>query len=350
MSRQTTLDKTFTKAVQLHGDLENVICTICHTKYPFTEKLAEEFCEGAPPPCPRCKEIEAIRDLVGKRSVATGFLRPDIVLYNETHPQGELIGTLSEFDLKRRPDLLIVIGTSLKIPGVKRMVREMSRCVHACPTKAKRAGAGKSIFINRDEPPKGWEGVFDYYIAGDSDQAIGLLPIKDADTKTDDNISQTTGAECVEQPEVRIVQNPAKSVMSIASICNPTDTKPKVQPEFEAARAALEDAVSGSDPAGECTSATAASALAGSPAAAAKTRSRAKKEPRPLASLLEPSRRVGLSRSSIKQPKTRKLTATMKVVKNATSSSSKAANAAAAAAATTAAGKRAKKTHSISSS
>ncbi|KAJ2888458.1 NAD-dependent deacetylase hst3, partial [Coemansia aciculifera] len=85
--RQTTLDKTFTRAVQLHGDLDNVICTICHTKYPFTEKLAEEFCEGAPPPCPRCKEIEMIRDLVGKRSVASGVLRPDIVLYNENHPQ-----------------------------------------------------------------------------------------------------------------------------------------------------------------------------------------------------------------------------------------------------------------------
>ncbi|KAJ2738690.1 NAD-dependent deacetylase hst3, partial [Coemansia sp. BCRC 34301] len=175
--RQATLDKTFTRAVQLHGDLDNVVCTICHTKYPFTEKLAEEFCEGAPPPCPRCKEIEMIRDLVGKRSVASGVLRPDIVLYNENHPQSELIGTLSEYDLKRRPDLLIVIGTSLKIPGIKRMVKEMAHSVHACTLRSKRAGAGKAIFINRDEPPKGWESVFDYYVSGDSDRAISLLPI-----------------------------------------------------------------------------------------------------------------------------------------------------------------------------
>ncbi|KAJ2583642.1 NAD-dependent deacetylase hst3, partial [Coemansia sp. RSA 1836] len=178
--RQTTLDKTFTRAVQLHGDLDNVVCTICHTKYPFTEKLAEEFCEGAPPPCPRCKEIEMIRDLVGKRSVASGVLRPDIVLYNENHPQSELIGTLSEYDLKRRPDLLIVIGTSLKIPGIKRMVKEMAHSVHACTLRSKRAGAGKAIFINRDEPPKGWESVFDYYVSGDSDRAISLLPIAGA--------------------------------------------------------------------------------------------------------------------------------------------------------------------------
>ncbi|KAJ1891631.1 NAD-dependent deacetylase hst3, partial [Coemansia sp. IMI 209127] len=177
--KQTTLDKTFTRAVQLHGDLDNVVCTICHTRYPFTEKLAEEFCSGAPPPCPRCKEIEVIRDIVGKRSVASGVLRPDIVLYNETHPQGELIGELSEYDLKRRPDLLIVIGTSLKIPGIKRMIREMSRCVHSCSARAKRAGAGKAIFINKDEPPKGWDDVFDYYLAGDADDAVRLLPIKD---------------------------------------------------------------------------------------------------------------------------------------------------------------------------
>ncbi|KAJ2512790.1 NAD-dependent deacetylase hst3 [Coemansia sp. RSA 1939] len=176
--KQTTLDKTFTRAVQLHGDLDNVVCTICHTRYPFTDELAEEFCSGAPPPCPRCKEIEVIRDIVGKRSVASGVLRPDIVLYNEAHPQGELIGELSEYDLKRRPDLLIVIGTSLKIPGIKRMIREMSRCVHSCSARAKRAGAGKTIFINKDEPPRGWDDVFDYHIAGDADDAVRLLPIK----------------------------------------------------------------------------------------------------------------------------------------------------------------------------
>ncbi|ORX66350.1 DHS-like NAD/FAD-binding domain-containing protein, partial [Linderina pennispora] len=169
---QAVLDKTFTKAVQLHGDLENVVCTICFTKYPFTEQLAEEFREGAPPPCPHCKEIETLRDLVGKRSIAAGVLRPDIVLYNECHPQGDVIGALSEFDLRRRPDLLIVIGTSLKIPGVKRMVKEMSRCVQSCTMRAKRAGAGKAIFINRDDPPKGWDSVFDFFIAGDSDDAV----------------------------------------------------------------------------------------------------------------------------------------------------------------------------------
>ncbi|KAJ1948335.1 NAD-dependent deacetylase hst3, partial [Linderina macrospora] len=225
--RRQALDKTFTKAVQLHGDLENVVCTICFTKYPFTEQLAEEFREGAPPPCPHCKEIETLRDMVGKRSIAAGVLRPDIVLYNECHPQGDLIGALSEYDLRRRPDLLIVIGTSLKIPGVKRMVKEMSRCVQSCTVRAKRAGAGKAIFINRDDPPKGWDGVFDYFISGDSDEAVSHLPL------TQEGAEEDRSAIAIKQR------------MAIGSICDlKSDSAPAVvlAEESEADSASESDA------------------------------------------------------------------------------------------------------------
>ncbi|KAJ2797662.1 hypothetical protein H4R20_005104 [Coemansia guatemalensis] len=82
----------------------------------------------------------------------------------------------------------------------------MSRCVHDCSQRSKRAGAGKTIFINRDEPPRGWEDVFDYYIAGDADQTIGLLPIHAAEEKS-----------CADSP----ASSGTNSVMSIDSICNP---------------------------------------------------------------------------------------------------------------------------------
>ncbi|KAJ2711248.1 NAD-dependent deacetylase hst3 [Coemansia spiralis] len=257
--RQATLDKTFTRAVQLHGNLDKVVCTICHTDYPFSEKMAEEFCEGTPPPCPRCKEIEVIRDIVGKRSVATGVLRPDIVLYNEAHPQAELIGELSEYDLKQRPDLLIVIGTSLKIPGIKRMVREMSKCVHSCTQRSKRAGAGKVIFINRDEPPRGWDDVFDYYIAGDADEVIGRLPIlaPAAETSTGASISSSR------RSSVADLDLPAAA----AAATLPGERRPRI---------------------------------AG----------------KPLADLLPPSKhKAGLARKPAAKPKARKLTSMMRVVK-----------------------------------
>ncbi|KAJ2786648.1 NAD-dependent deacetylase hst3 [Coemansia interrupta] len=297
--RQTTLDKTFTRAVQLHGDLDNVICTICHTRYPFTKQLAEEFCEGAPPPCPRCKEIEVIRDLVGKRSVASGVLRPDIVLYNEIHPQSEIIGALSEYDLKRRPDLLIVIGTSLKIPGIKRMVKEMSRCVRDCSAKTKRAGAGKAILINRDEPPKGWEDVFDIYVSGESDHVIELLPALSMESTALEQETASDGSK----------DSKDSSVMSIESICNPSI--PNL--EDEASHSSARQVVS---PALKTAKATIPRRKPGS-----------RKKDTPLKSLLDTTGRKtasGLTKKPTiskqqqqQQQKSRKLTSMLKVVKTA---------------------------------
>ncbi|KAJ2406527.1 NAD-dependent deacetylase hst3 [Coemansia sp. RSA 2526] len=267
--RKQTMDKKFTRAVQLHGDLDTLICTICHTKCPFSHKLALEFREGTPPPCPRCKEIEVIRGIVGKRSQTTGVLRPDIVLYNEMHPQGELIGSLNEYDLKRRPDLLIVIGTSLKIPGIKRMIREMSRCVHDSAQRTQRAGAGKVIFINRDEPPRGWDDVFDYFIEGDADHAVNLLPIHGDKVALNDG--ESSSAESGQDPmSITRICNP---VMSIDRICNPpVDHVPRAK-------------------------------------------STAKK-PKSLPSILPPARVSGLRKRGPGKPPARKITSMMKVVKS----------------------------------
>ncbi|KAJ1813116.1 hypothetical protein LPJ75_003329, partial [Coemansia sp. RSA 2598] len=137
----------------------------------------------------------------------------------------EVIGALSEYDLKRRPDLLIVIGTSLKIPGIKRMVKEMSRCVRDCSVRAKRAGAGKAIFINRDEPPRGWEDVFDIYVSGDSDQVIGLLPIRSAECPTDTSAAVSDAAADAELAEKASGgQKGALGAMSIENLCGPNVT------------------------------------------------------------------------------------------------------------------------------
>ena len=59
------------------------------------------------------------RAVAGKRSQGIGKLRPRLVLYNEGNPDAEAIGSVSEADLLSRPDGLVVVGTSLKIPGVK---------------------------------------------------------------------------------------------------------------------------------------------------------------------------------------------------------------------------------------
>jgi NAD-dependent histone deacetylase SIR2 len=80
----------------------------------------------------------------------------------------DLKGTGRKGEKEGQVDLLLVAGTSLSIPGVKRIVKEMARSLHS-RAKSKSKGKGpKTILINR-EIPKGaeWQGVFDTFICGD---------------------------------------------------------------------------------------------------------------------------------------------------------------------------------------
>ena len=119
-------------------------------------------CDVAPE-CPECKEIESVRSVAGKRPQGIGRLRPRVVLYNEFNPDADAIGQVSEADLTSRPDGLIVVGTTLKIPGVRRLVREMSQAVHAAK--------GATVWMNIDDPPqiskREFEGCFDLIVKGD---------------------------------------------------------------------------------------------------------------------------------------------------------------------------------------
>ena len=83
------------------------------------------------------------------------------------------------------PDLLIVAGTSLKVPGTKRIVREFAKACRArdaTPTEPSSAPI-RTIYLNYDFPPaaREWSGVFDVWIQGDVQQsALGLSHAPDA--------------------------------------------------------------------------------------------------------------------------------------------------------------------------
>lgn len=208
------LTRPWPKAIQLHGTIGSMNCTKCHWTSPFdpskfryttynksdedsthnsNEKSAhsrnspnsqdhngneddtdededgynsdlETVIEHYPvPDCPECLESDSIRTIAGKRSQGVGKLRPSIVLYNEPNPDSEAIGQVTEHDVTGKPDGLIVVGTSLKIPGVRRMVREMSQAVHAAK--------GCSIWMNIDDPSalssREFESCFDLIVKGD---------------------------------------------------------------------------------------------------------------------------------------------------------------------------------------
>ena len=140
-----------------------MVCSKCNHLSDFEPLL---FDGPEPPLCKVCIETDKVRtDHAGKRSHGVGRLRPRIVLYNEHNPDEEAIGAVVGSDLRSRPDAVIVVGTSMKIPGVKRIVREMCGVV-----RGRRDGL--AIWINRDAPPVGkeFEDCWDLVVRGASDK------------------------------------------------------------------------------------------------------------------------------------------------------------------------------------
>ncbi|RCI15146.1 hypothetical protein L249_6790 [Ophiocordyceps polyrhachis-furcata BCC 54312] len=134
--------------IQLHGGLQKMVCTKCGDLKPFNGDL---FDGPEPPPCAECQKTDEVRTaFAGKRSHGIGRLRPRFVLYNEFNPDEEAIGKVVRADLKARPDAVVVVGTTLKVPGTRRLVKEMCQV-------ARGRKDGFTAWINIDPQPKGLE-------------------------------------------------------------------------------------------------------------------------------------------------------------------------------------------------
>jgi NAD-dependent SIR2 family protein deacetylase len=185
------------RCIPLHGTLDTMHCVSCTHVFPLRNHL-EHLNSGIPPYCPECATLEKVRQMSGKRSRGVGKLRPSVVLYNEDHKDGEHVGEVVRKDLtgsSPRADLLLVVGTSLRVPGTKRIVREFSKAVRLRATKASAnasntSGEGDqqtpsprrtpvandgpitSVYLNLDfpVPTRDWEGVFDVWLKGDAQQ------------------------------------------------------------------------------------------------------------------------------------------------------------------------------------
>ncbi|KAI1266912.1 DHS-like NAD/FAD-binding domain-containing protein [Xylariaceae sp. FL1019] len=162
-SRQTPSPDKGVECVFLHGSLHYLRCFVCGKICDWDEE-GREMCtlSGEQPECPHCAGATAARQERGKRALGIGKLRPDIVLYGEEHPQSDLISPIVQHDLAGNPDLLLVLGTSLRVHGLKVMVREFAKAVHK--------KGGKVVFINFTKPSDSvWGDVLDYWIDWDCD-------------------------------------------------------------------------------------------------------------------------------------------------------------------------------------
>ena len=130
-----------TQAVLLHGNMDLVRCMICKSTAPFTSSIMQDYQNGNMLECIACAEKNKNRILSGRRSTSIGHYRPDIILYNEAHPQGDDISSLLSYDLAKKPDALIVMGTSMKVAGIKKMIKDIAKVV--------KLSNGPIIYINK---------------------------------------------------------------------------------------------------------------------------------------------------------------------------------------------------------
>lgn len=199
------LPTDFPRSIPLHGTLQMLHCQTCTHSFPLKDYL-RFLAVGQPPQCPECISMETTRQLIGKRARGIGRLRPSVVLYNEDHKDGEGVGEVVRKDLmgsskgkgRSGADLLLVVGTSLRVTGTKRMVREFSKAVRSRGTGSPNSSGSsspapslrrspsseepplKALYLNLDfpVPTREWEGVFDAWIQGDAQQFAEMLHVE----------------------------------------------------------------------------------------------------------------------------------------------------------------------------
>ncbi|WWC90841.1 uncharacterized protein L201_005778 [Kwoniella dendrophila CBS 6074] len=176
------------EVIPLHGIISTLNCILCQNGYPIIDYLPLPI-EGTIP-CPKCELNSSIREALFERRRKTGTLRVNVILYGEEHSKGELIGKLVEKDIKDSAvDCLLIVGTSLSVPGIKRIVKEMSKSINHHSNHSNLKGKrkilqknsdnhdnitkGKKIILINNEfpkPHKEWIGFIDYWIQCDIQQ------------------------------------------------------------------------------------------------------------------------------------------------------------------------------------
>lgn len=154
--------------VQLHGNLHKLSCTQCFSHHDWTPQTQRMLEGGEYPECANCYLKYQERLYSGKRLTGSiGILRPDIVLYGENHPQSEILARGLNVDIGMKCDCLLIMGTSLKVDGVKKLVRSLSKNVHD--------RGGKVIFVNKTPLAKQWANMVDFQVLGDCDAFVRVL-------------------------------------------------------------------------------------------------------------------------------------------------------------------------------
>jgi NAD-dependent histone deacetylase SIR2 len=128
------------RCITLHGSLMDLRCNNCSSVISM-ESAFHILKSGV---LPTCSNTERGLGNLRKRTGNCGVLYPDIVLYGEPVKDEEYITAAANHDLRRisKNTLILVVGTSLKIPGIIAMIRKFS-------STAKSKG-GEIVYIDAD--------------------------------------------------------------------------------------------------------------------------------------------------------------------------------------------------------
>lgn len=162
------------RVIPLHGTMQYLTCTKCAHREPLVDHV-ETLRAGQAVGCSECMVEKRERELSRSRSRGIGLMKVGVVLYGEEHAHAARVGEITRRDLfGPRPDLLIVAGTSLKVPGTKRLVRELAKVTRPAEPPA---DAVHTLFLNFDlpAPATAWRDVFDVAVQGDIDAFIGAV-------------------------------------------------------------------------------------------------------------------------------------------------------------------------------
>lgn len=210
------------KTIQLHGGLAKMVCSKCGHLQDFDGTLFEG---PDAPDCENCVEIDSVRIAAGSRRHGIGRMRPRMVLYNEYNPDEEAIGAVSAADLKKVADAVIVVGTSLKIPGIRRLVKEM------CSTTRDRKN-GFTAWINLDGEPGGpeFKDCWDLIVRGECDEVARHAGLPKWDDKDTGQYTMVTNeADDAKKRGIdKILVTPARSIAAVDSFPTP-GASPRLQ-------------------------------------------------------------------------------------------------------------------------
>jgi len=146
------------KTVRLHGRVDQIRCRKCNWVGAFQPRLFQ----GADlPSCSTCLEKYQARISQRKRIPNLGELRPDVLLYDEPHPDDTGIWRNIQGGLKKGPDLVLVVGTTLKVSGTLSIAKDFCR--------ATQSRGGIAVWISKEEPLSKVRHLFDYVFRGDCD-------------------------------------------------------------------------------------------------------------------------------------------------------------------------------------